>query len=188
MGEGVVRMRAPVEEEVEVKNKEEIEVVKTMEVGEPRTIVEETQSLEIIEEEEHKSPRKSPIKSPVKAGSWSLNIEDTPAKSTTEEAGVIDMEETCTEPTSDISSLPSLQAQSNTTPVQSISPESTAVKEEPSLDLTNMAMLLNSELDLATVSNNDLAMMYSNLGQYSSKVDQLRDKVAKTMFSRIDIS
>jgi len=187
--EGKGDLESKVEIEVEVKNKEEIEVVKTMELGEPKTIVEETQSLEIIEEEEHKSPRKSPIKSPVKAGSWSLNIEDTPAKSTSEEAGgVIDMEESCTELTSEISSLPSLQAQSTTTPVQSISPESTAVKEEPSLDLTNMAMLLNSELDLATMSNNDLAMMYSNLGQYSSKVDQLRDKVAKTMFSRMDIS
>ena len=127
---------------------------------------------------------------------WSLKIEDTPAKNVSDGADVVSgMEVSETVPsvspsnlTPDIPSLTSHEAQSTTTPVQSISPEAESVKGEPVFDLKNMDMLMAAELDLTTLSNKDLALMYSNLGQHRSKVDQLRDKVAKTMFSRRDIS
>jgi len=229
--EGVVRMRAPVEEETTQEEEEEIKAalfarpspsptdmgeidgtdrdeeeykaeeeveenrIETDESEVPKTIVEETQSLDIIEDESQlKSPRKSPKKSPVKGDGWSLKIEDTPAKNASDGADSgMEVSESAPAvshegPAQDIPSLSSHQAQSTTTPVQSISPEADQVKGEPVLDLSNMDMLLDAEVDLTTLSNQDLAKMYSNLGQYRSKVDQLRDKVAKTMFSRIDIS
>ena len=231
--EGVVRMRAPVEEETTQEEEEEIkaalfawpspsptdmgdiddadrddeEMKVKIEVKEnaimidegevPKTIGEETKTLDVIEEESRlKSPRKSRKKSPVKGEVWSLKIEDTPAKNVSDGADVVSgMEVSETVPsvspsnlTPDIPSLTSHEAQSTTTPVQSISPEAESVKGEPVFDLKNMDMLMAAELDLTILSNKDLALMYSNLGQHRSKVDQLRDKVAKTMFSRRDIS
>jgi len=245
--EGVVRMRAPVEEETtqeeeeeikaalfarpspsptdmgdiegtdgvkdeeveevkeEVESKEENEVIKTIEGQEQSLrIIQETQSLDIIEEESQiKTPRKSPKKSPAKGEGWSLKIEDTPAKNESDAGNVgsgmevsesaqsdvlnVDDNQVSSSPVlvSDIPSLPSLQAQSTTTPVQSISPDVT-VEDEPVtvVDLNKMASGLNVDMDLSTLSNKDLSQLYKNL----SNVVQLRERVAETMFGRMDIS
>jgi len=245
--EGVVRMRAPVEEEttqeeeeeikaalfarpspsptdmgdfegvdndieteeddITVKSKsiQEIAVIKTVEGDEasPR-IIEETQSLDIIEEEPQvETPRKSPKKSPVKGEGWTLKIEDTPAKNDAEEGEAGSCMEVSESPqlnenqvlTEDIPSLPSIQGQSLTTLVQSISPEEISSTGDSALEISNLNSLLDTELDLDTLPSKALAQIYSKLGKEEkqameiiTKLREKKDKVAKIMFDRMNIS
>merc|ERR1712154_193522 len=182
--------------------KEEMEVVKINE-EESRSIVEETQSLQIVEDLAEdtriKSPRKSPRKSPVKGEGWSLNIEDTPAKKTEEGVSVAgsDMEVNVGSEyvgSESISSnesrqevvIPVMQAQDTNTPVQSISPDPELVKAEPGVDLANMAEVVDTEIDLTTLASSDLRQLYGNLEQHRDKVNQLMSKVHRTMLDRMD--
>jgi hypothetical protein len=237
--EGVVRIRAPVEEETtqeeeeEIKaalfsrpspsptdmgdldnagrdieeeieriektgEKEEMEVVKTNE-DESRSIVEETQSLQIVEDlgedAQIKSPRKSPRKSPVKGEGWSLNIEDTPAKKTEEAVAGSDISDlevnvgsesiSSTESRQEVV-IPVMQAQDTNTPVQSISPDTDLVKAEPGVNLANMAEVVDTEIDLTTLASSDLRQLYGNLEQHRNKVNQLMSKVHMTMLDKMD--
>merc|ERR1719322_1710069 len=126
----------------------------------------------------------------VEGDEWSLEIEETPAKKRL--VDISDMEvnvgSQSTEPSSkpsEVSSLPTIQAQSTNTPVQSVSPEA-SVKGEPMLDLSNMAEIMNTELDLASLAVTDLGQMYRNLEQYRDKVNCLMSKVHKTMIDKMD--
>jgi len=233
--EGVVRIRAPVEEETTQEEEEEIkaalfarpspsptdmgeidngpiegdeeaensegmdvnEVTSTDDVKEEAaiTVVQETESLNICDKDVElvagvSSPKKSEKEMQVKGEEWSLEIEETPAKKQLDD--ISDMEvnvgSQSTEPSSkpsEVSSLQPIQAQSTNTPVQSVSPEA-SVKEEPMLDLSNMAEIMNTELDLASLAVTDLGEMYRNLEQYRDKVNSLMSKVHKTMFDKMD--